>query len=280
MTARAMSLKAKIRNLARKKDMSAQVVLQTYMFERFLERLSRSEYRDKFILKGGMLIASLVGINNRATMDMDATIKNYPVNVESLTKAIKEICNIAVEDDVTFSFSGIEAIREDDAYGGYRVSIVCEYDTILTPMQIDMTTGDAITPKEVLYQYRMIFEEGSIDVWAYNVETVLAEKVETILRRGALNTRPRDFYDVYILTKTQHFEQSVFEEALKLTAKHRATTHIFTNTRERLEEIKASEKLKSRWIMYTKDYRYADEIAFEDVTEALWALIQKIQYDG
>lgn len=150
MRGKAMSLKAKIRNLARKKDMSAQVVLQNYMFERFLERLSQSKYQDKFILKGGMLIAALVGIDNRSTMDMDATIKNYPINVEALTKAINDICSVVIDDDVSFSFSGIDAIRDDDAYGGYRVSITAEYDTITTPLQIDITTGDAITPKEVL----------------------------------------------------------------------------------------------------------------------------------
>ena len=205
MNGKAMSLKAKIRNLAREKDMSAQVVLQNYMFERFLERLSQSKYQDKFILKGGMLIAALVGIDNRSTMDMDATIKNYPVNIESLTKAITDICGVAIDDDVTFSFSGIDAIRDEDVYGGYRVSIIAEYDTITTPMQIDITTGDAITPKEVLYLFKMIFEEGTFGIWAYNIETVLAEKIETILRRGELNTRPRDFYDVYILTMTQHF---------------------------------------------------------------------------
>lgn len=276
MSGKAMSLKAKIRNLARKKDMSAQVVLQNYMFERFLERLSKSKYQDKFILKGGMLIAALVGIDNRSTMDMDATIRNYPINVESLTQAIKEICSIAIDDDVSFSFSGIDAIRDDDAYGGYRVSIIAEYDTITTPMQIDITTGDAITPKEVLYVFKMIFEEGSFGIWAYNIETVLAEKVETILRRGELNTRPRDFYDVYILAKTQTFEHSVFVEALKSTATHRETTHIFTNISNRLEEISGSDALRSRWTKYTKDYRYADGITYEDVMEAIRGLVQNL----
>jgi predicted nucleotidyltransferase component of viral defense system len=274
MSGNAMSLKAKIRNMARKKDMSAQVVLQNYMFERFLERLSQSEYQDKFILKGGMLITALVGIDNRSTMDMDATIKNYPLNVESLTKAIKEICSFAIDDDVAFSFSGIDAIRDDDVYGGYRVSIVSEYDTITIPLQIDITIGDAITPKEVLYLFKMIFEEGSIGIWAYNIETVLAEKVETILRRGELNTRPRDFYDVYILTKTQSFEHSVFVEALRSTATHRETTHIFNNISNRLEEISGSEALRSRWLKYTKDYRYADGITYEDVLEAIRELIK------
>lgn len=276
MSGKAMSLKAKIRNLARVKDMSAQVVLQNYMFERFMERLSQSKYQDKFILKGGMLIAALVGIDNRSTMDMDATIMNYPINVESLTKAIKDISNVTIDDDVSFSFSGIEAIRDDEAYGGYRVSIIAEYDTITTPMHIDITTGDAITPKEVLYVFKMIFEEGSFGIWAYNIETILAEKVETILRRGELNTRPRDFYDVYILVKTQSFEHSVFVEALKSTSTQRETTHIFTNISRRLDEISGSEILRSRWNKYTKDYRYADGIPYEDIMEALRGLVQTL----
>lgn len=264
-----MRLKAKIRNLARNKDMSAQVILQNYMFERFLQRLSMSVYKDKFILKGGVLIAALVGIGNRATMDMDATIKNYPVDHDSIVKAIREICNISIDDDVTFTFDRIDAIRDVDVYGGYRVSIVSEYDTIITPMQIDITTGDSITPKEVLYLFKMIFEEGDIGIWAYNIETLLAEKVETILRRGELNTRPRDFYDVYILTKTQRFNLLVFKEALKSTAVHRETTHIFNDTKTRLNEIENSETLKKRWIKYTKDYKYAKDITYNDIIESL-----------
>ncbi|TCT15988.1 nucleotidyltransferase AbiEii toxin of type IV toxin-antitoxin system [Natranaerovirga pectinivora] len=216
------------------------------MFERFLERLSISDYNDKFILKGGMLIAALVGIDNRATMDMDATIKNYPINSDALTKAINEICCLEVNDNVVFSFIGIDSIRDEDVYGGYRVSIKADYDTIITPIQIDITTGDAITPKEVFYLFKMIFEEGTIGVWAYNIETVLAEKVETIVRRGELNTRPRDFYDVYILTKTQKFDNSVFVEALRKTAKHRETFHIFNDIEKRIEELQKSDSLKSR----------------------------------
>lgn len=273
MSGKAMSLKSKIRNLARKKDMSAQVVLQNYMFERFLERLSKSAYKDKFILKGGVLIAALVGIDNRATMDMDATIKNYPINNDSITKAIKEICNISIEDDVTFTFNSVDAIRDDDVYGGCRVSIVSEYDTIITPMQIDITTGDAITPKEVLYLFKMFFEEGNIEVWAYNIETVLAEKVETILRRGELNTRPRDFYDVYILTKTQSFDHLIFKEALKSTAAHRETSHIFNDISKRIVDIENSKTLNERWSKYTKVYRYAEDVEYSHIIDALRALV-------
>ena len=174
-----------------------------------------------------MLIAAIVGIDNRATMDMDATIKDYPINDQSITKAIMDIGSIPIDDEVTFSFAWFDAIREDDAYGGFRVSLVAEYDTIVTPLQIDITTGDAITPKEVLYLFKMIFEEGEIGVCAYNIETVLAEKVETILKRGELNTRPRDFYDIYILTKTQTFDPMIFAKALKSTTEHRKSTHIY-----------------------------------------------------
>ena len=276
MSGNAMSLKAKIRNLSRMKNMSAQVVLQNYMFERFLERLSMSEYKNKFILKGGLLIAALVGIDNRATMDMDATIRNYPINEESLAKAIMEICNVDVEDNIAFSFSGIDSIREDDDYGGYRINLISEFETIKTPLQIDITTGDAITPKEILYLFKMIFKDDHIGIWAYNVETILAEKVETILRRGELNTRPRDFYDTYILVKTQIFEHSLFIEALKSTARHRGTTHIFNDIGKRLEEINKSQNLKSRWVKYTQDYSYADGISYEDIVDTLKKLVHTL----
>ncbi|HOE91656.1 MAG TPA: nucleotidyl transferase AbiEii/AbiGii toxin family protein [Candidatus Cloacimonadota bacterium] len=276
MSGKAMSLKAKIRNLAREKNMSAQVVLQNYMFERFLARLSKSSYKNNFILKGGILIAAIVGIDNRSTMDMDATIKNYPISIESLTKAINEICNIFVDDNVFFILKRIEAIRDDDFYGGYRASIISEYDNMTTPLQIDITAGDAITPKEILYLFKMIFKDGSFSVWAYNIETILAEKVETILRRGELNTRPRDFYDVYILATTQDFKYSIFTEALKRTTHHRGTTHITHNMNKRLEEIGSSDTLKSRWLKYTKDYRYADGIAYENIIDTIKELVKDL----
>lgn len=274
MSRKAMSLKAKIRNLAKEKNTSAQVILQNYMFERFLERLSKSKYKNNFILKGGMLIAAIVGVDNRSTMDMDATIKNYPISIDSLTEAIKEICEIEINDDVKFSLTRIEAIRDDDIYGGYRVYIKADYDTIITPLSIDITTGDAITPKEVLYLFEMIFDEGTIGVWAYNIETVLAEKVETILQRGELNTRPRDFYDIYILVNTQNFDKLVFTEALRKTVEYRNTNHILDDIVKRVKTIEASEILKDRWIKYTKNYPYAKDISYEDTINTLKKLIK------
>jgi|LGOV01.1.fsa_nt_gb predicted nucleotidyltransferase component of viral defense system len=273
MSGKAMSLKAKIRNVARKKNMSAQVVLQNYMFERFLERLSKSEYKDNFILKGGILIASIVGIESRSTMDMDTTIKGYPITHKSLEKAMSDICGIDLQDDVIFSFSGVDPIRNDDVYGGFKVSIQADYDTIVTPLHLDVTTGDAITPEEVLYHYKMIFKEESIDVWAYNIETILAEKVETILSRGELNTRPRDFYDIYILTNTQRYKNTVFINALTKTAEHRETKHIFNEISNRVETIEHSEALRNRWTKYTKNYPYAKDITYTEVMDALKELV-------
>ena len=273
MSGNAMSLKARIRNLSKEKNVSAQVILQNYMFERFLERLSKSDFKNNFILKGGMLIASIVGIDSRSTMDMDATVKNYPISADSLTRAISEICNIEIPDDVVFSFSGIEPIRDDDMYGGYRVLLKAIYDTIVTPLSIDITTGDAITPHEVLYLYKMIFEKSAIGIWAYNIETVLAEKVETILNRGELNTRPRDFYDVYILVNTQKFDGAIFAEALKETVNHRNTAHIFSDIRDRIEIIRSSRALRDRWTKYSENYMYAKDIAYENTVDALVKLI-------
>lgn len=175
MIKNAMSLKAKIRNQARAMNMSAQVVLQNFMFERFLERVSKSDYKDFFVLKGGMLIASVIGIANRSTMDMDATIINYPVTDESITLAINEICSINLDDGVKFKILGTENIRDDDSYGGFRVKINSVFDTIVTPMHIDATTGDVMTPGKIEYGYEKEFSDGKINIFAYNIETVLAK---------------------------------------------------------------------------------------------------------
>ena len=189
-SAKAMSLKAKIRNIAKSKNIPAQVILQNYMFERFLNRLSVSEYKEKFVLKGGMLVAALVGIDNRATMDLDTTLKNLPLTPETIEKSLNEIFEIDLNDDVYFKLKGISPIREDDIYGGYRVSLEAIYETIVTPMTIDVSTGDVITPNAVKFDFVGIFDdELTFEVWAYNIETVLAEKIETILRRSVFNTR-------------------------------------------------------------------------------------------
>lgn len=266
----AMSLKAKIRNLAKDKSLPAQVILQNYMFERLLVRLAASEYQDKFILKGGMLVAAIVGLDNRATMDLDTTLKNLPLTPEAIRAAMEQICAILVEDGVSFELGAIAPIREDDIYGGYRLSINARYDTILTPLTIDISTGDAITPDPVKFAFTEIFDQDkSFELWAYNIETVLAEKIETILRRGVFNTRPRDFYDTYILLTTQRYDKAVFQEALRATAEHRGTTSQIEDVDGILKNISESAELKTMWEKYRRQFAYAKGIEFVDIIETL-----------
>lgn len=270
----AMSLKAKIRNIARQKNIPAQVVLQNYMFERLLVRLSASEYKDKFVLKGGMLVAAIVGLDNRATMDMDTTLKNLPLTPEAIRSTLDNVCNSPFDDGVSFEIGTILPIREDDIYGGYRVMLNARFDTIITPLSMDVSTGDAITPHAVQYNFSEIFnDEKTYELWAYNIETVMAEKVETILRRGVFNTRPRDFYDAYILTTTQKFDRAVFENALKATANHRGTVRQIEDVPGILQNIEESPELKTMWERYRKQFTYAAGIEYEQIINVLKTLL-------
>jgi predicted nucleotidyltransferase component of viral defense system len=274
MTSKAMSLKARIRNLAKEKNIAAQVVLQNYMFERLLERISLSKHKNKFILKGGILIAAIVGLDTRSTMDLDAILKSYPLDEEHIRMVLGEICAIKLEDDVSFKIASVAAIRKGDVYGGYRVGIEAVYDEMVTPLSVDISTGDAITPHEVLYLFKTIFDDGKqIELWAYNIETVLAEKIETILRRGAFSTRPRDFYDVYILSRTQNYDKVLFGKALNATVKHRETAKQLVHIPAIIETIRSSEFLRSQWQKYQSEYFYAKEIKYEDVVDAVKDLV-------
>lgn len=268
--AKSMSLKAKIRNIAKEKNIPAQVILQNYMFERFLNRLSVSKYKEKFVLKGGILVAAIVGLDNRATMDLDATLKNLPLTPEAIETSLKEIFAIDLDDDITFSLKGISPIREDDIYGGYRVALIAIYETVSTPMTIDISTGDVITPNPVKYNFTGMFDdELKFEVWAYNIETVLAEKVETILRRNIFNTRPRDFYDVFILITTQTFDKVLFMDALNKTIEHRGTKNQIGNFKDTITIIENSPELKSMWNNYRKQFYYAKDIGFDMIINEL-----------
>lgn len=271
---KAMSLKAKIRNIAKDKNIPAQVILQNYMFERLLVRLAASEYKDKFVLKGGMLVAAIVGLDNRATMDLDTTLKNLPLTPEAIIKALENICAVPADDDVLFEIGTISPIREDDIYGGYRVMLNARFDTLLTPLSIDVSTGDAITPHAVLYPFTEIFDdEKSYTLWAYNIETVLAEKAETILRRGMFNTRPRDFYDTYILSTTQRYDKAVFSDALKATAEHRGTSQQISDVASIMQNIQNSRELSVMWDKYRKQFSYAKDISYEQIMAVLHDLL-------
>jgi predicted nucleotidyltransferase component of viral defense system len=262
-----MQLKDKIKNLALKNHVPAQAVLQNFMLEHLLERISLSKYKDMLILKGGMLIASMVGINNRTTMDMDVTLRGYPLSEDTIREAFLEICAMHLDDDITLVLDHIVPIREDDEYGGYRVAIIAKYESINTPLKIDITTGDIITPDAIRYTFHSNFEDKRIEVWAYNIETILAEKVETILRRSVLNTRPRDFYDVSIIIKIQRkaIKKKIFITALNATSKKRGSLLALQNKETILRTIQSDMTMNQRWARYCRENYYAKGIAFDDV---------------
>lgn len=272
-----MQFKAKIKNLAIKYHIPAQAVLQNFMLERLLERISISKYQDRIVLKGGMLIASMVGISSRTTMDMDATLRNFPVMEETISAAFLEICAIPLADEVLFTLDHVAPIREDDEYGGFRVSLLARFETIQTPLKIDVTTGDVITPEAVCYSFPSAFEDKRIEVWAYNLETILAEKIETILRRSVLNTRPRDFYDVFILTKTyrQSIDQNVLKTALNATAQKRMSLDALKNSNAIVRTIQADSTMRTRWDRYCREYYFASGISFDEVVDILHAVLQE-----
>jgi predicted nucleotidyltransferase component of viral defense system len=268
---KSMQLKARIKNLATARNIPAQAVLQNYMLERLLERISVSRYKDKFILKGGLLIASLVGIQSRTTMDMDATVLGFPLSEGRLESTLTEICAISLDDDVTFTLTGIAPIRDDDEYCGFRAALSAHYETITTPLKIDITAGDVITPRAVRYTFHSSFDDKAIEVWAYNVETILAEKVETILRRSVLNTRPRDFYDVYLLNRTQDtvIDKETFLSAHKATSQKRMSLAQVEKRDSILELIFNDATMRQRWERYAHDNYYAHQITFEDVVNSV-----------
>ena len=272
----AMQLKGIIKNMATKTGIKANALLQNYMLERLLERISASEYKWKFILKGGMLVSAMVGLDSRTTMDMDATIKGVDFSKETLLSILEQIINFPVQDDVQFSLKGIEEIREESEYGGYRISLEATYETVVVALKIDISTGDIITPKEVLYSFDLLFENRKIEILAYNLETVLAEKFETIISRGILNTRVRDFYDVYILTTLQekNINRVDFKSALASTAAKRETLGKINSSLRVLGEIQEDKTIQNIWKAYTKKFDYAGDIPFEDTIEALIKLFK------
>lgn len=274
----AMQLKAIIKNLAKEKHISAQLVLQNYMLERLLERIAISKYQHNFILKGGFLIAAMVGLDTRATMDMDVTIKGLQVNEDMIRYMFEEICKIELEDDVTFSFRSIGEIREGDEYSGFRISLFANYPPMAVPLKLDITTGDKITPKEIEYQFKLLLEDRSISVLAYNLETILAEKLETVVSRADQNTRPRDYYDIYILAKLQYsnIEPKDLEKALNATAEKRGSAEVIRDYRKIMDTVRNSEIMLRQWNNYRKDFEYVEGIAFEETCDAVVELMTEV----
>lgn len=270
-------LKALVRNLSKKLNVEAEILLRNFMMERFLERIAASEYRNNFILKGGMLIAAMVGIDSRTTMDMDATIKGQTLSASEITTIVEEILCTSVDDDVEFTLRGIEEIREEADYPGYRVSIGAVLDKTRQMLKVDITTGDFVTPREIEYSFKLMFEDRTIRILAYNLETVLSEKFETAVTRGVTNTRMRDFYDIYILTTTQAFDADTFRAALQKTVEKRGTAEQMTDMSEAITMIEASPVMIDLWEKYRKKYTYADDVTWQMAISALRVLAGKTE---
>ena len=269
-----------IRNLSKKKSADAQILMRNYMMERFLERISLSEYKNQFILKGGMLVAAMVGLDARATMDLDATIKGTNVSVEDVEMIISQIISIPLDDGVSFRIKRISEIMEEADYPGVRVSMETKFDGVITPLKIDISTGDIITPREIKYKFNLMLEDRTIEVWAYNLETVLAEKLETVISRNVTNTRMRDFYDIYILQKLygEQLSKDVLWDALVATAKKRETLEQIEteDIDEVFDEIQSSSVMENLWKAYQRNYSYSADIPWHTIMKSIRTLYEII----
>ncbi|WP_367986005.1 nucleotidyl transferase AbiEii/AbiGii toxin family protein [Streptococcus sp. ZY1909104] len=274
----ANSFKAKIKNIAREKGIPAQQVQQNYLIEKILKLISESRYKDSFIVKGGFLIGQMIGLDKRTTMDLDVTLKGQPLSEENIQTIFKEIVSQPSE-GFQFEVDMLESIRQDDEYGGFTLKLKATFDTLREVVFIDITTGDRITPREITYQLQSVFSENKLEVWTYNLETVLAEKLETIIRRGAASTRPRDRYDLFTLyhLRKDEIDIPILKTALNNTAKKRESLDVLTNWESQLEEIRSSDYQNQLWSRYQKSFRYASEISFEESVEVVAIILNQLK---
>lgn len=271
-------LKGKIRSMAEKRNLRPQEVLQMYLFERILERLANSPYSDNFILKGGLLISSMIGISERTTMDMDTTVRGITMEEDEIVEVIKNILLIPVDDGIEFTFESIEPIRDNDAYNNFRAHIKARYGKINAPMKIDITTGDSIIPGAIRYEYQLTFEEKSVGVMAYSLETVLAEKYETIIRRNIGTTRARDYYDLHMLYRQHKNEirMNIFKEAVLHTSSKKESLEDIHDWEDILRDIREEPALYSLWDKYREETPYASEYEFSDVLETVETIAKEL----
>ena len=265
------SLKAKASNLAKQTNIPNKYIIQNFMFEALLKRISNSIYKDKFIIKGGLLLSSIFGVNLRSTMDLDTTIKGLPLNKSTITKVITEIINIDLKDNITFEIENIKDIREEDLYSGYNVNLKADFDGLKTNLMIDITTGDIITYKEVEFNYATLFDNDTINIMTYNYETIIAEKFESIISRNIDNTRMKDYYDLYMFVnlKWNDINKDTLRKAIINTSKARETLDYIYNANKYIELISDDSRLKALWNNYQNNYEYAKDIEFIDTINAI-----------
>ena len=270
-----MQVKDKLKNIAVKKNIEFNTLLRLYMYDRFIERLAVSKYRDNFILKGGFYLSTLFRLESRSTKDIDTAIKDTNFTKENVEKMIKSIISIDINDGALINFVEISNIREEDQYGGFRVVLNVKVDTIRENFQIDIATGDPITPKPIVYKYLPILGDRYINIWSYNIETVIAEKLETILRRAEANSRTRDYYDLYLIY-TKGWNNVNFNDLHKAIDKTFKKRNYTGNIEETIAILKGSEIIKNRWDSYKKKYEYAKNIDYDKIMQCIEEIVKEI----
>ena len=274
----AIGLKAKVRNISKGDSKSAQAMIRIFFMERFLERVSLSKYKDQFVLKGGMLVSSLIGVTLRATMDIDTTVKALPLTKGELEKIIMEICEIPLEDNISFRIIDMETIMNEFDYPGVRVHMEALLEKLKQPIKIDISTDDAITPGAIEYKYPLIFEEREICLNTYNIETLLAEKLQTIINRGLANTRMRDFYDLYEIIQKLEFSWEIFQQAFDATCKKRETVFSKEKVNTEIKNLSASTEMKKMWNQFKIKNYFVEDIEYSKIIKAISDMTMKL-YD-
>ncbi|MDD4408164.1 MAG: nucleotidyl transferase AbiEii/AbiGii toxin family protein [Bacilli bacterium] len=270
------SLKAKLKNLSKKTNIESNYLLQSFMFEGLLKRISTSKYKEKFIIKGGMLLTSIFGVNLRSTMDLDATLKGISLNSKIIADIFKELITIDANDKMIFELIDIKEIREEDIYSGFCVNLKATFDNLWTNLMVDITTGDIITYKEVEFEYKTLFDNETISILSYNYETIIAEKYESIISRNIDNSRMKDYYDLYMFVqlKWDDINKEVLYQAVRNTSKKRGTTNDIDNSEEIIKKIEEDDHIKNLWTDYQNKYNYAKDIKFTDVINAIKVISQ------
>lgn len=273
----ATQLKAKVRNLSDGDSTKAQTLIRNFIMERFLERISLSQYRNNFILKGGMLVASVVGLDARATMDIDTTVKSLSLSKEHAQQIVEDIIAVEIPDGLRFRITKVTDIMEEHDYPGVRFFLEATLDQLRQTIKIDISTGDVITPCAMEYQYPLMFEDRSISLWTYNLETLLAEKLETIMARGIANTRLRDFYDIHILTRQKSFDVNVLKRAFLATSEKRNTANQIPDLFSILLSVEEDETMQQLWNNYREDSFFVGELSWREAMNSVKALAERIQ---
>ena len=272
-------IKGRIKSVAKQNNADARTLMRIYMMERFLERLAQSEYRDNFIIKGGILVTAMIGVAHRSTMDIDTSMKNLNLSAEDALRVVNQVKDIDLDDGVSFEVKDVSNIMDEMEYPGIRVTMNANVGRLITPLKIDISTGDVITPRAIEFNYDLLLEDRSISLWSYNLETILAEKLQTVLARGILNTRMRDFYDIRMLLDTYEdkVNKAVLKDAFAATCKKRGTDHLQEQAEEIIKIIEADQQLQVLWRAYQKKYSYAAEIDYASVISGVRKLMDWIR---